>query len=124
MPIKFDGKKFADEKEVLLKAKVKKLKNTPKMVSILVGNDKASEIYTNLKQKAAARVGIKFEIKKFQSNIEAEKIIDFIKKLNSDKKINGIMIQLPLPKTLKSKTKSILKTINKNKDVDGLVANS
>ena len=124
MTIIFDGKKFAEEKEKELKIRVGALHETPKLVSILVGDDKASTIYTNLKQKAAKRIGAKFEIKKFPDNTPTEEIIKTIKKLNEDKKVHGIMVQLPLPKKLKSKTKSILQTIAKEKDVDGLVNNS
>lgn len=124
MTIVFDGKKFAAEKEVILKEKIKNLKVKPKLVSILVGSDKASILYSNLKQKSAKRIGINFEIKKFNSSIEPKKIIELIKKLDDDNKVLGVMVQLPLPKNLKSKTKGILQAIKKDKDVDGLTNNS
>ncbi len=124
MAIIFDGKKFAKEKESLLKEKISKLKTTPKLVSILVGNDEASVLYTNLKQKAAKRVGIKFEIKKFPSIVTRDTLIDLINKLNKDKSVNGIMVQLPLPNQLKIKTQGILNVIAKEKDIDGLTRNS
>jgi methylenetetrahydrofolate dehydrogenase (NADP+) / methenyltetrahydrofolate cyclohydrolase len=124
MTIKFDGKKFASEKEKELKIRVSALNTTPTLVSILIGTDRGSAIYTNLKQAAAKRVGINFVVKKFPSTVEPEGIIDLIKKLNKDKKVNGIMVQLPLPPALKKQTSKILKTIAKEKDVDGLVPNS
>ncbi|CAN5334075.1 bifunctional methylenetetrahydrofolate dehydrogenase/methenyltetrahydrofolate cyclohydrolase FolD [soil metagenome] len=124
MAILFDGKKFANEKELILKEKVKKLKIKPKLVSILVGNDKSSLTYTFLKKKAAERIGVKFEVKKLPSDSTPENIKELINKLNDDTKVNGIMVQLPLPGTLKSKTSAILNTINKKKDVDGLTKKS
>ncbi|HWA51641.1 MAG TPA: bifunctional 5,10-methylenetetrahydrofolate dehydrogenase/5,10-methenyltetrahydrofolate cyclohydrolase [Patescibacteria group bacterium] len=120
MSIVFDGKKFAADKEKVLKKEIASLKNKPKLVSILVGNDKASLLYTKLKQKAAIRVGAKFIIKKFPDKVTHTEIIKEIGKLNKDKKINGIMVQLPLPGKLKVKTRTIVNSIDKNKDVDGL----
>jgi methylenetetrahydrofolate dehydrogenase (NADP+) / methenyltetrahydrofolate cyclohydrolase len=116
----FDGKKYAAVKEQLLKSELKKLNVKPKLVSILVGQDRASLLYTNLKKKAASRIGVKFIIKKFPENTDYKKIILIIKQLNDDKTVNGIMVQLPLPKNLKPKTRIILNSIAKNKDVDGL----
>lgn len=122
--IVFDGKNFATTKESELKLRVEKLPHSPKLVSILVGNDKASLLYTNLKEKAAKKVGINFIIKKFPDTTTPEKLISEIEKLNNDTKVNGLMVQLPLPANLKTKTKKILNTIDKNKDVDGHRANS
>jgi methylenetetrahydrofolate dehydrogenase (NADP+)/methenyltetrahydrofolate cyclohydrolase len=120
----FDGKKFARDKEILLAEKIKKDKLKLKLVTILVGSDEASVLYTKLKANAAKRVGINFEIKKLDATVTPEKIIDIIMKLNHDKKVNGIMIQLPLPGKLKTKTSKIINSIDKNKDVDGLTKNS
>lgn len=122
MAIVFDGKEFAREKEEKLKAEIKKKKITPKIVSILVGDDKASALYTKLKKEAAGRVGVKFVINSKLSSYK--EIIEKIKELNEDDSVNGIMVQLPLPTNLRSKTQSILNTINKRKDVDGLTHNS
>lgn len=125
MAIIFDGRKFAKEKEDALKSRIKKLKTKPKLVSILLGNDEASVLYTKLKNQASKRVGVKFEVKKFESETASvEKIIAFIKKLNTDKKTQGIMVQLPLPGKLKSKTQGILRAISREKDVDGLTKSS
>jgi len=124
MAIIFDGRKFAADKEQILKEKVSKLKSSAKLVSILVGEDKASILYTNLKQKAAGRVGIDFEVKKFAKDVTAPELISEIEKLNKDKKVTGIMVQLPLPEKLKSKTLKIVNAIDKKKDVDGLTKNS
>lgn len=120
----FNGKKFAQEKEKELRKKVSKLKSTPKLVSILVGEDPSSVLYTNLKKKAGERVGIEFEIMKFPDSISALYLIKVIKTLNSDETVNGVMVQLPLPVTLKEKTQKILNNIDPKKDVDGLTQKS
>lgn len=124
MAVIFDGKEYARLKEKELKEEVKNLDSKPLIVSILVGNDKASLIYTNLKKKAAARVGIKFTIKKFTDKTTPQAIITFISTLNKDKKVSGIMVQLPLPKSLEKQKNKILESISKEKDVDGLTKNS
>src|SRR5260221_14278866 len=93
MTIIFDGKQFAKQKEIILKEKLRSLKIKPKLVSILVGNNSASLLYTKLKKAEATRIGITFEVKKLKEDEIAENIIDLIKKLNSDKKVNGIMVR-------------------------------
>src|SRR3989304_3520976 len=120
----FNGQKFAQERQKILRVKVKKLSFTPRLVSILVGTDPASLLYTKLKQKAARKVGINFKIKKFPENINFKEIIEEIEEYNNDDSIQGIMIQLPLPASLKLKTKNILRAIAPQKDVDGLTLNS
>lgn len=120
----FNGKKFALEKEKELKTKIKKLKTAPRLVSILVGDDPASILYTNLKKKAGERVDINFEIMKFPTTISALYLNKVIKNLNNDETVNGIMIQLPLPSILKEKQETILNYIDPKKDVDGLTKNS
>ncbi|SRR5260221_3234296 len=120
----FEGKKFAEEKEEELKEKIKKLSSKPKLVSILVGQDAASVLYTNLKQKVAKRIGIDFEIINLAVSVTELEIVAIIKNLNKDKNIHGIMVQLPLPTNLKLKQNHILNSIEPSKDVDGLIENS
>lgn len=125
MAIIFDGKEFAKEKEDFLKEKVKKLKIKLKMASILVGTDPASILYTKLKQQAARKVGIGFKIYKLKTAAGAlEEILELINKLNEDKEVSGVMVQLPLPKSLLRFKSRILNSIAKEKDVDGLTKNS
>ena len=116
----FDGKAFAAEREEELAKKVQTLKVVPKLVSLLIGNDPASRIYTSLKKKAAKRVGIEFEVKNFGEDVEVEEVVQSIKVLNRDKSVHGIMVQLPLPANLKSKTRFVLYGIRLERDVDGL----
>lgn len=123
MTIVFNGKKVALEKLEELKGEVGKLKKkevTPKLVSILVGNDKGSELYLSLKKKAAEKIGAELEISKFQVSEPVNQLIKLIEELNRDKGVHGVMIQLPLPKNIKHKTKDLIKLIDPKKDVDGM----
>lgn len=117
-----DGKTLAKVREEKLKEKVLSLGFTPKVISIVIGEDAPSLLYTKMKQKKAADVGIDFEPKYFPKDSQYEKIVNFIRKLNEDSLINGIMIQLPIPdEFLKGKDwKEILAEIKIEKDVDGL----
>lgn len=125
MMILFDGKKFAQEREEQLKLKVAKLREkgtTPKLVSILVGDNPESELYVNLKKKAAERVGIEMEIVRFSEEVKSEGVIECIENLNKDPMVHGVMIQLPLPKQLSINNYqlTILSAIDPKKDVDCL----
>jgi len=120
----FKGKKFAEGKEKELKKKVSYLKkggNNLKLVSILVGENKTSKLFLSLKKKAATRVGIEHEIKRFSKDISFKDVYSFIKSVNKNNKVNGIMIQLPLPKTFSTKRRDkLLNVISREKDVDGM----
>lgn len=116
-----DGKKISENILLKIKNKVNELKKTgifPQMAAILVGNDPASQLYVSIKEKTCQKVGIKLQKHEFSSNIQEQDIINLIKKLNNDKKIHGIIVQLPLPK--KFNTNKIIQTINPQKDIDGL----
>jgi len=124
MAIIFDGKQVAREKERELKKEIKKLRNKkiiPKMVSILVGENPASKKYLSLKEEAAERVGVEIEIIKFQSSDQVDQVIKLIRKLNRDKDVHGIMIQLPLPSSFSNRDRDeIIGVIEKLKDIDGM----
>ena len=103
-----------------LKTRVKKLKNkkiVPTLAAILIGDDSASKIYVNTKQKVFIKNNCKSFIHKFNKNIEESKLIKFIGSLNENNLIHGILVQLPLPKHLNEN--KVLYTILPNKDVDG-----
>lgn len=121
-----DGRKLAEIVQQKLTEKIKNLPKTPKVVSILVGTDAPSVLYTNIKQKKAAEVGIDFEPLKFPENAEFSEVENSIKELNEDSEVNGIMVQLPLPEEfLKGRDDSeLLELIDPKKDVDGLTKNS
>lgn len=119
----FDGKKFAKRKLIEVKKKVLELKKkgiTPKLVSIVVGDEKGALFYQKLKKKKAKEVGIRFVINKYLGDANFDDIKNNIKKLNSDDSVQGIMIQLPLPENLRERNKDLIDCIDPKKDVDGM----
>ena len=115
-----NGKKLAQEIREELKLKIANQNITPELAVIIVGNDAASSIYVRSKEKACQEVGIKATTYCLESTITNQDLINLITKLNNDSKINGILVQLPLPKHLNPQ--EILSQINPQKDVDGFTA--
>lgn len=119
-----DGKALAAAHQQALQKKIKRFKNNRlKVVSLLVGDDPASLLYSEVKQKKAAELSIGFEIKRFDNDPKNwEIVIDEIKKRNKDKAVAGLMVQLPLPKEFLDvhEPQELLKLISPKKDVDGL----
>ncbi len=111
------GDKLAQKINRKTAQQIKKLKNKPGLAVILVGQNPSSLIYVNIKEKIAKKLGIKFYKFHFSSQISEEKIIGTIKKLNQNPKIQGIVVQLPLPQ--KFNTSKILQSITPEKDMDG-----
>ena len=72
--------------------------NIPKVASILVGNDGGSLFYLNNQEKVAVSLGLEFEKIHLNDDIKEDKLIEKIKELNNDNSVNGIILQLPLPK--------------------------
>lgn len=125
--IVFNGREFARKRELELNKEINDLKKrgiTPKLASILIGDNPASDLYLNLKKKAAERIGAIVEIHKFSETINLEDVITLIQRLNLDNSIHGIMVQLPLPKLIQNSTFQLLESISLAKDVDGLRQNS
>ncbi len=117
-----DGRALALKHEHALKVKVDSLNRQPKVVSILVGNDPPSLLYTKMKQKKASELFIDFEYIHFPKEEHFENVMMAIIKLNQDPYVSGIMVQLPLPREfLKEKSAlDLLEKISPEKDVDGL----
>ena len=112
-----DGKKTAQKIRSELKLEIQNLKIKPELRVILVGNNPASQIYVKNKEKYASEVGIKSETIHLPEDITEEKLLKQIKKLNKDKHINGILVQLPLPSHINEF--SVINAIAPEKDVDG-----
>ncbi len=115
-----DGKSLANEIKDRLKNKVDDLNNrdiTVGLAVVLVGEDPASHLYVSMKKRACDYVGIDSYSLQFDENISEDKLIEEIEKLNSDSRIDGILVQLPLPKHIN--TDKILSLIDPAKDVDG-----
>jgi methylenetetrahydrofolate dehydrogenase (NADP+)/methenyltetrahydrofolate cyclohydrolase len=116
-----DGKKIAHEMRSKIASQVSDIKKnyqiTPTLAVILVGNDPASEIYVSNKEKSAHAVGMNSIQFKLASDISENDLIAKINELNADKKVHGILVQLPLPRHIDSK--KIIHAIDFRKDVDG-----
>lgn len=115
-----DGKQTAAEIKIELTQEVSELKAkgiVPKLALLLVGNDPASEVYVNNKEKFCNAIGVDSIIERHPDSITEKEILDIIDTWNASKDIDGILVQLPLPKHI-DETK-ILLAIKPSKDVDG-----
>ena len=115
-----DGKQVAAEMRAELKEKVAKLKTqgiTPGLAVVLVGEDPASKSYVTAKERACEEIGIFSDDNRLPAETTEEDLLALIDKLNTDPKINGILVQLPLPKHIDED--KILLAIDPAKDVDG-----
>lgn len=119
--ILLDGKQTADQVKLEIAEKVKSIVEQggkrPHLAAILVGNDGASQTYVGHKEKACAQVGFKSTLLRFDSTITQEFLISEIKIINEDKDIDGLIVQLPLPKHIDEQ--AIIEAIDPKKDVDG-----
>ena len=117
-----DGKAIAKKLRESIKRHVEVLisdhKILPGLAVVLVGDDPASDIYVSNKEKAAKEVGMRGFVHRLPQNTSQDELLKLIAQLNEDKKVNGILVQMPLPRQIDSAT--ILKTIDPAKDVDGL----
>jgi len=116
-----DGKKTATELREELKKKIIELKSkyndVPGLTVILVGEDPPSKIYVKNKEKFAKEVGMNSEVIRYPEEVEEKVVLNKIKELNNDKKVSGILVQLPLPKHIDKR--KVIETILPGKDVDG-----
>lgn len=112
-----NGKQLAADIRSRLKEKIAGFAAAPGLAVILVGNDPASEIYIRAKQKACAEIGIRAEAFHLPENTSQAELTDLINRLNNNPEINGILVQLPLPRHLNEK--EILLAVAPEKDVDG-----
>ena len=115
-----DGKKLAKKIREKLKTSCEELKEkgiNPKLAVIMVGDDKASQVYVKNKSKVCDEIGIEFEEFILDKDIKQKELIKLIEKLNQDDNIHGILLQSPIPEHLD--INEAFKTINPKKDVDG-----
>ncbi|CAJ1183476.1 Bifunctional protein FolD protein [Fructilactobacillus sanfranciscensis] len=115
-----DGRKVAKQLNESTKQKVRELAKkgvTPGIAVILVGNNDASRRYAHMKEKKANELGINSIMKTFSEDVSEKVVIDTINKLNSNPKVNGILVQSPLPKHINEQ--KVINTISPEKDVDG-----
>lgn len=116
-----DGKKAAqaikDELKIEVAALAAEGKKVPHLAAILVGTNGASETYVAAKVKACEEVGFKSTLIRFEETISENKLLEQIQDLNSDPDVDGILVQLPLPKHISDE--QVINTIDPDKDVDG-----
>ena len=115
-----DGKKIANEIKTNIISKIKELKDKynilPKMVIFLVGNNPSSEIYVRNKVRLSQEINTITDVIRLPSKITQDELIKQIQIINNDNTVNGILVQLPLPKHINEKI--ILDKISPSKDVD------
>ena len=114
-----DGKKISNIFLEEYKEKINKMIKKPTLVVIQVGDNPASNIYVNNKKKITEKAGINFVLQKYEK-ITEKKLIEEIKKLNKNKKVTSILVQLPLPEEFNQK--NVIEAIEPSKDVDGLTS--
>lgn len=116
-----DGKKASQAIRDELKIEVAQLnaegKKIPHLAAILVGNNGASSTYVAAKVKACEEVGFKSTLIHYEETISETKLLDKIRDLNTDPDIDGILVQLPLPKHISDE--EVINSIDPDKDVDG-----
>lgn len=115
-----DGKQIAQEIRSELQNRVRKLKaqgTTPGLGVILVGDDPASKSYVTAKEKACAEIGMLSDDNRLPADATQAELMSLIRRMNADDRINGILVQLPLPKHLDES--EVIMAIAPDKDVDG-----
>lgn len=116
-----DGKLAAQAIKEDLKKKTTALqeqgKRSPHLAAILVGTDGASETYVASKVKTCAEIGFESTLKRFPATISEEELLREIEELNNDSDVDGILVQLPLPKHISDD--KVINAIHPSKDVDG-----
>lgn len=121
MPTKIDGKVLAQKIRDGLKEKASEYKEkygrVPGLAVILVGEDAASQVYVRMKNKACEEAGFKSIVDRMPETVSTEELLAKVEAYNNDDSINGILVQLPLPKQIDEK--KVLYAIKPEKDVDG-----
>ena len=115
-----DGKLISAQIKDELKAEVAVLKEkgiNPCLAVIQVGNNPASSVYVNNKKKACAYIGIESLAYELEETISQEELLSLVEELNQNEKVNGILVQLPLPKHIDEE--AVIHAIDPEKDVDG-----
>lgn len=116
-----DGKKTASAIREEIKQKISALKasgkNIPGLVAILVGENPASQVYVNSKDKACSEVGMRSKVERLPADIAEQELLSIIDKYNNDPDYHGILVQLPLPRHIDEN--KVIEAVSPLKDVDG-----
>ena len=113
-----ESKPIAEKIKEEIRQQVSLLKTKPILASIMVGENPGAEAYVKSQKKTAEGLGIEYQFHKLDANTGESALIEFIKKLNSQKPVNGIIIQMPLPGQIDYK--KISQFISPKKDVEGM----
>lgn len=113
-----DGKKIAQEIKDRLKEEIRHLHQKPGLAVIVVGDDPASHIYVNMKEKTCKDIGFHSQKHILANDATIGDVLELLVKINNDPKIHGILVQMPLPN--KEDTQLVIDSIHPDKDVDGL----
>lgn len=112
-----DGKKISEELKSAIALEVSGLNSKPGLAVILVGDNAASKVYVNNKEKGCQEVGFNSVKINRDENTSEKELLQLIQDLNNDETIDGILVQLPLPNHID--TKKVIEAIDPIKDVDG-----
>ena len=115
---KIDGRIFAENLRKKVRQAVTELPNSPSLAVVLVGEDPASQVYVASKVKFTEECGMNSLEYKLPADTKETEVVNLVKKLNENDKVDGILVQLPLPKGINSD--NVIKEIHPDKDVDGL----
>ncbi|MEW6171247.1 MAG: bifunctional 5,10-methylenetetrahydrofolate dehydrogenase/5,10-methenyltetrahydrofolate cyclohydrolase [Candidatus Omnitrophota bacterium] len=113
-----EGKPLAERIKEQIKSDIAGLKNKPVLASLMVGENAGAESYVKSQKKIAESLGIEYQFHKLPENTTESALIEFIQKLNSEKQVNGIIVQMPLPAQIDYK--KISGFITPIKDVEGM----
>ena len=113
-----EGKPIAERIKEEIRQQINSLKIRPVLGSIQVGDNPGAEAYVKSQKKLAENLGIEYQLHKLGQDTHESELIKFIQKLNSDKSINGIIVQMPLPAQIDYK--KISQFISPEKDVEGM----
>jgi len=113
-----EGRLVAEKIKEEIKLGVQSLSAAPVLASVLVGANPAAAAYVRSQEKIAIDLGIAYKLDQLPENISEDKLIDFISKLNAEKAVNGIIVQMPLPRQLDCK--KISESIAPKKDIEGM----
>src|SRR6056297_43684 len=118
---RIDGKKISSQIKEEIAQEIEQIKSQggkiPHLVAVLVGNDPASETYVSHKEKACNKVGMESQVLRLDETISEADLLKKVDELNNDDKVDGFIVQLPLPDHIDEQ--KVIESIDPKKDVDG-----
>jgi methylenetetrahydrofolate dehydrogenase (NADP+)/methenyltetrahydrofolate cyclohydrolase len=117
MTMILDGKKIAEMRQKILKEEIRSSGLSPRLATVIVGSDPASEMYIRMKHRACEQVGIGSVGVELPKEATTGQVLEAVTQLNNDEDIHGILVQLPLPKYVDNQR--VIAAVRPDKDVDG-----